>query len=418
MLLFHYLQITLIFVITSIFQQEFNTDVITVTQTMPSSALQGTEFTVELTIKKGSIKSFAKVQQELPPGFTATAIETQQANFSFNNQVVKFIWKSLPEESEFQLSYKVTVSADEVSGIKAISGIFAYLENNERKIVDIPSEEIFIRSSTSLSTDATTETTEAEPVDETALISESQPPSSQEGEESISADSIETQSSGTTSSDNVTPAYIVSSNEAIEEIIENNESLPSGIPSLETEDEGEAIPQGEETTTLTEPAIGSTQDDRLEETVEEKIAENEVIQEAAKEVEELAEFTDETAATLNFEPRTSNPETPSNPVPANITPPIKSSVEFRVQIAASSKKVSNTHFLNKYNISEIIHYEIHNEMNKYTVGSFSNYKSAKEHMSFIRNNKGVEGAFVTAYKNDKRITVHQALEISKQEWKR
>ena len=372
MLLFCHLKITLIFVITSIFHQGFSTDVITVTQTMPSSALQGTDFTVELTIKKGNIKSFAKVQQELPPGFTATAIETQQANFSFNNQVVKFIWKSLPEESEFQLSYKVTVSTDQVPGIKAISGIFAYLENNERKIVEIPTEEILIRSSASLSSDATTETTKAEPVDETALIVESQPPSTQEGEESISADT--------------------------------------------KEDREEAVLKGEETTTLTEPPIVSTQDESLEETVEEKIAKKEIIKEPVKEVEKLAEFTKETAATLNFEPRTSIPETPSKlakPVPADIAPPIKSSVEFRVQIAASSKKVSNSHFLNKYNISERIHYEVHNEMNKYTVGSFSNYKSAKEHMSYIRNNKGVEGAFVTAYKNNKRITVQKAIELSK-----
>ena len=218
MLIFHHLNITLILIITSIFHQGYNTDVITVTQTMPSSVIAGAEFTVELTITKGNITSFAKVQQELPPGFTATAIEAQQANFSFNNQVVKFIWKSLPEESEFQLSYKVAVSADEVSGIKSIGGIFAYLENNERRVVDIPPNDIFIQGSGDITG------TEVQLTDETALETELQ----------LTSPAF----------DETDPTYIISSIETTEEINGNSESSPSEILPEYTEG-SETIPQDE-----------------------------------------------------------------------------------------------------------------------------------------------------------------------------
>ncbi len=276
MLIFHHLNIALILIITSIFHQGYNTDVITITQTMPSSVIAGTEFTVELTITKGSITSFAKVQQELPPGFTATAIESQQANFSFNNQVVKFIWKSLPEESEFQLSYKVIVSANEVPGIKSIGGIFAYLENNERRVVDIPPNDIFIHGSVEASVESAEMLssgditgTEVRLADETALETESQPTSP--------------------TFDKADPAYIVSSSETTEEIIGNSESSPSGT-SPEYTEENETIPQdeGEETTESTEPATPSIQDETI-------AHEDAYREETGKAVEDLTEFADETS---------------------------------------------------------------------------------------------------------------------------
>ena len=396
MLIFHHLNITLFLIITTIFHQGYNTDVITVTQTMPSSVIAGAEFTVELTITKGSITSFAKVQQELPLGFTATAIEAQQANFSFNNQVVKFIWKSLPEESEFQLSYKIAVSADEVSGIKSIGGIFAYLENNERRVVDIPPYDIFIQGSGDITG------TEVQLTDETALETELQPTSP--------------------TFDETDPAYIISSRETTEEINGNSESSPSEILP-ESIEESEIIPQdeGEETTESTEPATLRSQNETL-------ANEDAYGEETGKAVEELTEFADETVETSTSLTPLASVETkeeveptlenPSNPVPTYITPPAKRSIEYRVQIAAAYKNISTTHFLNTYNITERINQEVHNEMNKYTVGSFSNYRSAMEHVNFIRNNKGVEGAFITAYDNGKRITVKEAFSISRPDWSR
>src|SRR3954470_16666756 len=86
--------------------QFFFADGVTITQKVPSSAKAETEFTVELTINKGATTGFAKLQQDLPEGFTAIQDENNGASFTFSNQSVKFIWMSLPGDKEFKIKYK------------------------------------------------------------------------------------------------------------------------------------------------------------------------------------------------------------------------------------------------------------------------------------------------------------------------
>ena len=50
--------------------QFFFAEGITITQKIPASTKPETEFVVELTINKGSTSGFAKLQQDLPEGFT------------------------------------------------------------------------------------------------------------------------------------------------------------------------------------------------------------------------------------------------------------------------------------------------------------------------------------------------------------
>ena len=59
---------------------------VSVAVNMPASAQPGSEFKVELTVNKGSVSGFAKLQQELPPGMTATAGESANATFSFKDE--------------------------------------------------------------------------------------------------------------------------------------------------------------------------------------------------------------------------------------------------------------------------------------------------------------------------------------------
>ncbi len=114
-----------------------------VTQNSPDRVDPESEFEIELIINKTDVSGFAKIVQELPEGFTAEAIETQGASFTFNDNKVKLIWMALPEADEFSIKYRVTLS-DEVEGNKILSGKFSYLYNNERKTVDLPANEILI----------------------------------------------------------------------------------------------------------------------------------------------------------------------------------------------------------------------------------------------------------------------------------
>jgi hypothetical protein len=102
---------------------------VTIDETAPTSAKAGSEFTVTIKINKGTTSGFARFQDELPEGFTATPLETKTADFRFESQKVKFIWTSLPSDAEFEVSYKVTV-ANNISGDKTINSKFSFIADN------------------------------------------------------------------------------------------------------------------------------------------------------------------------------------------------------------------------------------------------------------------------------------------------
>ena len=116
---------------------------ITVTQNIPAAAKADDEFTVELVINKGSISGFAKLQQDLPEGFTAVSQDNNGGSFTFSNQSVKFIWMSLPADKEFRVKYKVKVASG-ISGEKVIAGKFSYVSDNVKQSVNIAPSTITI----------------------------------------------------------------------------------------------------------------------------------------------------------------------------------------------------------------------------------------------------------------------------------
>jgi hypothetical protein len=128
--------------------QALVSNTVTINQKSPETVNAGDEFTVEVSISKGSIAGFAKFQQDLPAGFTASSGEAKGGSFSFSDQKVKFIWMSLPADAEFKISYKVKV-ADNVSGNFSFNGTFSYLENNDKKNAEMPIKNIKVISTAS-----------------------------------------------------------------------------------------------------------------------------------------------------------------------------------------------------------------------------------------------------------------------------
>lgn len=104
--------------------------VATVKTNLPATAAPGSTHKVELTVSKPGITGFAKLQQELPAGFTATPAETANSTFSFKDKKVKYLWMALPSEDEFTVSYNLTIEAG-VSGTQVFDGAFSYIKDNE-----------------------------------------------------------------------------------------------------------------------------------------------------------------------------------------------------------------------------------------------------------------------------------------------
>jgi hypothetical protein len=108
---------------------------------VPSNA--STNFIVELNINKGNLTGFAKLLETLPAGFTAVSGESKGASFSFTDQKVKFVWVSMPTETEFKVSYKVKVDGL-LNTVQVIDGIFSYIENDETKKFTIPTSQVAV----------------------------------------------------------------------------------------------------------------------------------------------------------------------------------------------------------------------------------------------------------------------------------
>jgi len=136
----------------------FAADQVTVDASLPASANPGEDFTMTVTLKKGSVREFAKLQFLLPAGFTATNIDSKDGAFSFADQQVKVIWTALPSEAEFQVRFKIKTLAS-VSGSKTISGKFSYVMEGSKHEAICPVKSINIGSAAIAKTSSTKEAT-------------------------------------------------------------------------------------------------------------------------------------------------------------------------------------------------------------------------------------------------------------------
>ena len=83
-------------------------------------------------------------------------------------------------------------------------------------------------------------------------------------------------------------------------------------------------------------------------------------------------------------------------------------VVFRVQIAASNKKMSINQIKNIYCKEPNVYLIEEDGWFKYSVGSFKKYQIALQ----MKENSGVTGAFIVAYKNGKKLNIKEAINLS------
>ena len=58
---------------------------------------------IEITLTKGDLSGFAKLQMELPTGFTVKEAEEKGATYTFREGIAKWVWAVLPSENEFTI---------------------------------------------------------------------------------------------------------------------------------------------------------------------------------------------------------------------------------------------------------------------------------------------------------------------------
>ena len=99
------------------------------------------EYEVVVMIKKGALNGFASYKETLPENLNATVNSSNygDANFSFKNGVVKFLWTALPGSKELIFSYILTT--DEKFD-RNFPGVFKYVDDNIVAAATLKSENV------------------------------------------------------------------------------------------------------------------------------------------------------------------------------------------------------------------------------------------------------------------------------------
>ena len=445
---------------------------VTIEVNAPQTAEPGSEFIVEMTVQKGELDGFAKLQQSLPQGLTAEKIETSDATFSFKDQKVKCIWMALPQEPTFTVSYKVKVD-DNAQGIYNIEGAFSFIENNEKKSVTVPQIKLQVGDveEMPLADQGTPEPQEelAPPPPKTPVKKEAEngvlctrtisPVKGKQQEfkveikiqankdgfakieeripDGFTAMEIESMEGLFSFKNQIAkviwmslPAqteYIIAYKLVADDDVTGNQKVHGTFSYIEgnlthrfsltpsnifIEKEG-----GEVAMIIIDDEGGTFEEKPKPEVV---IDEDEFAMPKPQDDDNVRNFSSEPEPEKEPEPETV-PEPDPIPEPQPIeeiakVPAPEADVVYKVQVAAGHKSVSNDYFSNKYKLKDKVSIENHEGWIKYTIGSFKVYKEGRDRRNEVWNNNKITDAFVTAYNERKRITVQEALMITNQKW--
>jgi len=274
---------------------------------------QGNDMRINILVNKGSTEKFAKIEEIIPSGYTAEAINSRDAIFTFKDNTVKFLWMNLPPEERFVVNYRLSPDDGIGKTELPLKGTFSFILNGATQVIDIIQREADLT--------------------------------------------------------NIDPRYL-------DGIIA---SLPA--PSITS-------PVSTSISAITSYTDASVDGGRELPVQYQKIEDKPRF---ARRVEELD-------ISYLLEP--------------------EEGVYYRVQIAAGHRPVDIKRYFRRLNIMEDVRTEKHEGWYKYSIGSFSEYKEARDHRVKIWNTTPIDDAFVAAYNNGVRITVQEALMITNQQWYR
>lgn len=125
--------------------QMMNADGVIVEDNTPTTLPAGGSMDVTISINKGNVEGFAKLEIELPVGLSAEAVSTSGASFTFSAQKAKFIWMAVPEQEEFSVTYTLR-AAENATGNLMVKGVFAYIKDQQRVDYELKNKMVSIGS--------------------------------------------------------------------------------------------------------------------------------------------------------------------------------------------------------------------------------------------------------------------------------
>jgi flagellar biosynthesis GTPase FlhF len=278
---------------------------------------------------------------------------------------------ALPNSDTFTVSYKVQID-ESVTGNQILEGKFAYIKDNATEKYIIPKDIILIGADPS---------TTAE--EQTLAAIEAEAKAKEDSENAAREAAAE--------------AEAPTAEEALAEEAPAEEAPAEEATAAEETPAEEATAAEEVDNSASEEADRQAKEAELERLRAEKAARE--AEQAAIDATEVAEE----AAPVEEAPNYNDAMLKS-----------KAGLVFRVQVLAGPNQVDPAIVATKLEVSETILLEENEGMFKYVVGEFGSYRPAKTFSNSLRDNNGVEGPFVTSYKDGTRIHVKEALDIAGQ----
>ena len=437
----------------------FQTDnSVSIKNNIPSNFIVGQEVAVEFRISKGIQTGFAKFQLELPDGISIIKKDEMNSIYSIQNGVAQWIWSEVPEDEE--LLIKLTLVASELGiGIKTFNSNYSFIEKNEKKVFNMLPLEASIQNNiinnkVSVIKDTLTKAEPNTSIDVVRLISDGPNANektitikikkgdtkgfakySDEIDLNLNAKAIKTDGSSFSVSDGkikfvwvdvptkseLEVSYHIDLNNKKSNILKGEYSYLEKNQSKKYIVKPDSLVIGKLKDEINLQAVQKTEVAKsiVQETEANQLTSKKIIEDSK------SNLTVEKTSTLvteapNLVKKEAN-EVKTIPAKAEIvkeTPQIvNADPNFVVQIGAfKNTKVVATVLIKKYRITDKIVDELHDGFSKFMVGNHNLYKEARKHRDIIKSKHGVKDAFIAAYNVGKRITVQEALMVSKQSW--
>lgn len=304
-------------------------------------------YTVNLLVNKNDRNQFAKIEEMIPEGYTASSIDPKEAIFTFKDQMAKFLWMNMPMDAYFTVSYKLIPKNQASLPSPAMNGTFSFLVDEKTMVVDIVERDLELLALNRDEIVDLIDRTLNAPAEESAFAMAAQNPET--GTENATADDV---------------------------------------TAMQTDQQ------------VTERQTGQ------------QPADNQPAQQTANQVPaQEPESTTSTAPSA----RTAAVSAERTGIGSFLLEP-EEGVYYRIQLAAGHRQIDINQYFRNMNLEMEVRRESHNGWQKYSIGSFEDYKEARDYRVHIWNTTPVKDAFVTAYSNGNRITVQEALMITEQKW--
>ena len=400
-----------------------NINEVVITHTAAKEIAIGQEVEVNLIINKNNFSGPGRLRLDLSQaeGITVKENMSDGSSFTFKDNEVLFIWYDLPSDKSIVISYTI-IAKENSNGIKKIAGDFSFINDNERKQLEVPAlvfkvnSELVANENFKENNSSTSSVRSIEKLENEYIVTVKTTINNHKGfarikeelPKDFNAEEIETAGSIFKNTDGYAKFIWTNLSDSINEIIvkykiSNNKGLDtnftiSGVFSSEKlisegYNSGIKIPVTEyipfkeiteNTETNTIDAENTVQEDIKQDTSLELSSNNELNTEENLVVSKETEIEKKKEKKKNKERVVKKEdevvELKKNEAVKNIisTKKANNNVDYKVQILAGHRIISEKQVSNQFNYNGDYALETHDGWIKYTVGSNSRYSDARD----------------------------------------